>query len=316
MKEFYTYEQQLQKLKNNGLIIFDENYALQCLKDEGYYNLINGYSKIFKTHRGFVKDTTIDHIVALYKFDQALRSTLYKYTSIIECHVKALIAHEFSRCHGVIESAYLSEGCFTPNPQKLNAVSKLIENCKEVIDGGQNYSSTRYRKYIDHNLRKYGHIPFWVLVRALSFGTISIFYDLMLIPEKEAVAKEFGLDSQQFANILEVVVQFRNIVAHGERTFCAYLPKVLLSTNIALLKNLSLPKNEHGDIKCGRKDILALLVCCKYLLPSIEYTGLITELDMELDQLSKMLNPTAMGKIKTLMGINSVKLKVLLKVSK
>lgn len=316
MKDFFTYEQQLNKLKKDGLIIVDEEFALRCLKDEGYYNLINGYAKIFKTKSGFIKGTTFDHVVALYKFDQTLRSTLYKYTAMIECHVKALIAHEFSRCHGVDEKIYLNSCCFTPNSTKKTAVTNLIDSCNDVINHGQNYSSNRYRKYIAHNLKEYGHIPFWVLVRALSFGTISIFFDLMLTVEKEAVAKEFGLSAQQLANVLEVVVQFRNIVAHGERTFCAFLPKVLLSTNIPVLKKLSLPKNKNGEIKCGRKDILAMLVCCKYLLSSFDFASLVTEMDLALNQLSRTLNPTAMGEIRTLMGLNSVKLNVLNKVTK
>lgn len=316
LKNFFTYEQQLQKLKSDGLIIPDESYALRCLKQEGYYNLINGYSKNFKSKNGYVKGTSFNHIVALYKFDQTLRSILYKYTSIIECHVKALIAHEFSRNHGVDEKTYLADKCFTPNITRASAVTKLIETCNDVILHGKDKSSNRYRKYIDHNIREYGHVPFWVLVRALSFGTISIFYDLMLTAEKEAVANEFGLTSAQLANILEIIVQFRNIVAHGERTFCAYLPKVLLSTNLTVIKKLSIAKNKNGENKYGRKDILALLISCKYLLPDIDYRGMIMETDMALDQLKKDLDPTAIGKILTLMGLKSVNLKSLSKVTK
>lgn len=100
MKEFFTYEQQIEKLKGDGLIISDENFAADELKIEGYYNLINGYSPTFKIDNRFVKDTTFEHIKALYDFDKSLRSIVYKYTSVIECHVKALIAHEFSRMHG------------------------------------------------------------------------------------------------------------------------------------------------------------------------------------------------------------------------
>lgn len=50
MKEFYTYEQQIQKLKKKGLIITDESDAIEFLKLEGYYNVINGYSPNFKNN--------------------------------------------------------------------------------------------------------------------------------------------------------------------------------------------------------------------------------------------------------------------------
>ena len=42
MKEFFTYEQQIEKLKNDGLTINDEEQAERELKLEGYYNIING----------------------------------------------------------------------------------------------------------------------------------------------------------------------------------------------------------------------------------------------------------------------------------
>ena len=35
MKEFFTYEQQIEKLKGDGLIISDENFAADELKIEG-----------------------------------------------------------------------------------------------------------------------------------------------------------------------------------------------------------------------------------------------------------------------------------------
>ena len=82
MKEFFTYEQQVEKLKKDGLIINDEDVAIQELKLEGYYNIINGYSPIFKVGKHFIKGTTFENINALYDFDKSLRSIIYKYTYI------------------------------------------------------------------------------------------------------------------------------------------------------------------------------------------------------------------------------------------
>lgn len=54
MKPFFTYEQQLEKLKNSNLIIDDEITALSFLQSEGYYNLINGYAHSFKCNSGYI----------------------------------------------------------------------------------------------------------------------------------------------------------------------------------------------------------------------------------------------------------------------
>ena len=49
------------------------------------------------------------------------------------------------------------------------------------------------------------------------------------------------------SKLLEVVVSYRNIVAHGERTFCARLPKTRLSTSLGIVKKMQIPKNSKGE---------------------------------------------------------------------
>lgn len=305
MKEFFTYEQQIEKLKGDGLIISDENFAADELKIEGYYNLINGYSPTFKIDNRFVKGTTFEHIKALYDFDKSLRSIVYKYTSVIECHVKALIAHEFSRMHGVDEKTYLSPDSFSERATYADHVKRLIETCRDTITDALNKNSNKYRGYIDHNYRVHNHVPMWVLIRALSFGTTSIFYKSMKDDEKVVISDYYRLKPKQLVNMLDVVVQFRNIVAHGERTFCARLPKTRLSTTLNIANKLSIPKNENGENQYGRSDFLALLICCKYLLPPVDLASFINELDVVLDTLQKRQTPLMFSKIKTQMGLKT-----------
>ena len=316
MKEFFTYEQQLEKLKNDGLIIVDEDEAIDFLRLEGYYNVINGYSPTFKVNDKFYKGTTFDDIRYLYAFDKNLRSIVYKYTSSIETHIKALIAHEFSRVHGVDEKVYLQKENFTQNEKAATAVARLIDDCNSTISEALNRNSNKYRQYIAHNHDVHGHVPMWVLIRALSFGTTSIFYKNMLDDDREQVATNYNVTADQLTNMLGVVVAYRNIVAHGERTFCARLPKTRLSTNLEITKKLCIAKNDKGDIKFGRNDFLSLLICCKYLLPSIEFTGFIFELESSLDDLSKRLSSSMMGRIKISMGLKSNSWKLLPKLKK
>lgn len=304
MKKFYNYEQQIEKLKNSdGLIIDDEEFAKDYLRLEDYYNVINGYAHIFKIKKRFIKGIKFDNVRYLYEFDKTLRSIVYKYTSIIECHIKALIAHEFSRVHGVDETKYLDVSSFTTNERSREQVERLIEECKKTIADALNKKSNKYREYIAHNKQNHGHVPLWILVRALSFGTVSIFYKNMLDSEKDVIAKNYYIPANKLANILEVLVSFRNIVAHGERTFCAKLPRTRLSTNLRITQKLSVPKNGNGENKFGRSDFLALLICCKYMLPPIDFAGFISELEINLEELSKHQPPYIMSKIKTEMGL-------------
>lgn len=116
--------------------------------------------------------------------------------------------------------------------------------------------------------------------------------------------------------MLEVVVSFRNIVAHGERTFCARLPKTRLTTELNVVKHMCIAKNDKGENKYGGNDFLSLLICCKYLLPSLEFLGLMTELDTALDTLKYSQSLPVFGKIKTQMGLKNNGWKLLLKLKK
>lgn len=314
MKAFFTYEQQVLKLKGDGLIIVDENQTLNDLRLEGYYNIINGYSPIFKHNSKFIKGTTFDNIKSLYDFDKTLRSIVYKYTGSIECHIKALIAHEFSKAHGVDEKQYLKKECFLSNKKSAENITKLIEVCQQTISDALNKNSNKYREYIEHNNNMHGHVPLWVLIRAISFGTTSIFYKNMLQNEKIEVANNFLIKPHYLANMLEIVVSFRNIVAHGERTFCARLPRTRLSTELSVVKKMCIAKNKNGENKFGRNDFLALLICCKYLLQPLEFANFIYELDAALEVLSKNQSQSMFGKIKTQMGLQTKAWRILNKV--
>ncbi|MDE7163823.1 MAG: Abi family protein [Clostridiales bacterium] len=304
MKAFYDYNQQIEKLKNSdGLLIDDEESAKNYLRLEGYYNVINGYAHIFKIQRKFVEGVKFENIQNLYEFDKSIRSIVYKYTSTIECHIKALIAHEFSKNHGVDENEYLKSTSFTAKENSKEQVNRLIEDCKKTIDDALNKKSNKYREYIAHNKEVHGHVPMWVLIRALSFGTVSIFFKNMQDAEKDAIAQNYYISAEKLANILEVIVSFRNIVAHGERTFCARMPRTRLSTKLRIAEKLCIPKNPKGENKFGRSDFLALLIGCKYLLPPIEFSGFISELEICFDELAKNQTPTMVRKIKLEMGL-------------
>lgn len=313
MKDFFTYEQQIEKLKSKGLIIHDETAATEILKRVGYYNIINGYSPLFKNEsKTFLKGTDFADIVSLYDFDKNLRSIVYKYSSSIECYCKALIAHEFSKVHGVDEKLYLTPSSFKMDKNCVSGVRDLIAECNKTISDALNEKSNKYREYISHNFNVNGHVPMWVLIRALSFGTTSILYKYMLEDEREAVAQYFKLNTDELENILEVVVPFRNIVAHGERTYCTRLVKKRLSTALSVTKKLGIPKNPKGDNKYGRNDFLALMICFKYLLPPVEFSAFIYEFEANLEQLK--LNSTIKGKVKIGMGLGTDNWRNLIKI--
>ena len=84
-KPFLTYAQQIQKLKDKNLVIPDEPSATAILHRYGYFALITGYKDLLKnrTTKCYLDGTTFDDIVAIYHFDESLRSAIFFISSVI-----------------------------------------------------------------------------------------------------------------------------------------------------------------------------------------------------------------------------------------
>ena len=97
IKPFITYSDQINILtQKKQLNISDLSYAEGKLHDIGYYSLIDGYKDIFYNPmtRTYVKGTDFTDIVALYEFDENLRSLVFKYICHVEQKIRSLIRYE------------------------------------------------------------------------------------------------------------------------------------------------------------------------------------------------------------------------------
>ena len=110
IKPFITYSDQINILtQKKQLNISDLSYAEWKLHDIGYYSLIDGYKDIFYNSmtRTYVKGTDFSDIVALYEFDENLRSLVFKYICHIEQKIRSLISYSFCEAFSENQSAYL-----------------------------------------------------------------------------------------------------------------------------------------------------------------------------------------------------------------
>lgn len=81
-KVFLNYDQQIDKLKNEkNLLIEDETYAKEILRQTSYYSLIGGYRDILKnpTTKKYKDGIKFEDIVELYYFDESLRQLFLRY---------------------------------------------------------------------------------------------------------------------------------------------------------------------------------------------------------------------------------------------
>ena len=259
-------EDQLTHLENNkNLIIRDQDYARSMLEQIGYFALISGYKAPFKnpTTKNYRDGVTFDDIVSLYRFDQELRELFLKYILQIERHIRSLLSYHFTQKYGASQACYLDRKNFLQKPVHAKGITRLISTLEHLADHNSDYP------YINHQRQMHGNVPLWVLVNALSLGSLSKFYQYTTPGIQTKISKQFvNVNEKQLEQFLSVITKFRNVCAHGERLF-SYQTRDAIP-NTVLHKKLAIsPKG--GSYSCGKHDLFALVISLRYLLPSDDF---------------------------------------------
>ncbi len=97
-------------MKNEkNLLIEDETYAKEVLRQTSYYSLIGGYKNIFKnpTTKKYKDGTRFEDIVELYYFDESLRQLFLRYLIKVENEIKSQISYYFTERNRENQKEYL-----------------------------------------------------------------------------------------------------------------------------------------------------------------------------------------------------------------
>ena len=295
-KEFKTIEEQIQILKERGLIINEEK-AIEILTENNYYYLINGYKDLFVEKRNeeekYKENISLEEIYALYNFDSKLRINLLRYLLIIERRLDTYIAYEFSKVYGNKE--YLTESNFDNNKNNNYKITNLINdirtNMSEQIKIGN--------KMLNHYINKYGYIPLWVLIRIMSLGEVSKFYELMKQKDQNAVAKKFGVREKVLKTYLHNIAIVRNICAHDEKLYDLKLNNAIIKNNIHFDYKLELKDGKYSN---GYKDLFSIVIILKMLLKNDEFEKFYITLIDDMEKLKVNIKGIKFSEILNKMG--------------
>lgn len=302
-KPFRTHDELIELLISRGVDISTpelRNYAKECLKNEGYYNLINGYKNLFLEPKSFHSEedkykpgTTINEIYALYDFDRKMRNIFLKDILIIETTIKSLIAYYFPQKYG--HDNYLIYTNFdTAKRDSSKNITALFAEIQRQI-------SSRYSDpSISHYLKNYGYIPLWVLNNILTLGTISKFYSLMKQPERQEISRIFHFSDNELESALFYLSKIRNFCAHGNRLYCFRSKTPIFTTE--LHTSLAIPVDEHGEYLFGKRDLFAAVIILKYLLPENNFYKFINSIYIEINDLCQNLKVLTCEDVLTIMG--------------
>ena len=293
MKKFLTYEEQIELLKNKKLVIDNKEDSIKLLKRYSYFNLINGYKEPFKRKDGdYKKKTTFSDIFYLFSFDDEMRHILMKYIFIIELHIKSLLSYTFCEKFGEEQRAYCNANNYNyTNPKIVTEVNKLVQKLQEKIDDAENIN------YMNHQLKSYGNIPLWVLVKSLTFGNVSKMYSLQLPEIQSKICHEFPIIRENdLEEMLDILTRYRNVCAHNERLYDFNYRKKRIKTNI-------IHKFFHLE-KCRTKytTLFDVIIILKFLLPKDKFSQMIKEINKNIETLFQRTNQIQKSQLFSKMG--------------
>lgn len=307
MKDFKTYDEQVELLKTRGLTINDKEFAIKKLEEGNYYNIINGYKDLFiiPNTDNFISGSTFEEIYSLYNFDRNLRTTLFKYILNVENTLRSLVAYNFSQRYG--NDNYLKldnfetlrgSGCTEEKYQeRIVHIQKLLTNLQKDISG-----AITKKEYIKHYILNYGFIPLWVVVNCITLGRLGQFYRLMSQPVRVAVAQHWEIEDEDLSQYIKTLSYYRNLCAHDERIYNTKSAADIPNTDYHSI--LSIPMN-NGRYQKGKRDLFSLVIVLKILLPNDEFINMCDEINELMNQLKIQITHISCQDIFDKMGFPS-----------
>ncbi len=204
-----TYQDQLQQLKDRGLIIESDEKAIHLLEKINYYRLSGYWYPLLsdkQTHQ-FKKNATFNTAFKLYCFDRKLRQFVLAELEKIEVAIRAKMTYILTQKHGAFW--FQQQNLFSSPISHANALSKIGD---EFNRSDEEFINAFKNKYSDPLP------PSWMTLEITSFGALSmLFKNLKPGKEKREIAHYFGLPDTVFETWFHSIVYLRNVCAHHTR---------------------------------------------------------------------------------------------------
>ncbi len=295
-KEFKTIDEQVEILKNKGLIIEDENEAKELLLRENYF-FINGYRHLLMNStkdKTFVVGSTFRELYSIFLFDRNIRNIIFKNILVIENQLKSTISYQLSKKYGYREKDYLNVKNFTNDRTKIRRVKDLVDKMKRQI----RVNVPQHNATI-HYLNNYGYIPLWVLVKVLSFGIVCELFTILKQEDKLDVASIFNTTPSFMEDTLSILSNYRNLCAHEDIVFEHKTERVI--PNTVYHEGLGINKMD-GEYIYGKNDIFAVIIILKIMLREDHFRMMMKEIDYEIQKLDGRIDSIPIERILDRMG--------------
>lgn len=292
-KEFKHYEELVETLSQRGMLIDDKERTQRKLAQVGYYRLsgfwyparaierdANGnaidcpHLKRPKRHNEFSPETRFDEVFNLYLFDKKLRIAMLDGLERIEIFVRSVIAHELGR--GKRKEAGTGKDVPEPlawkDPEYINGKFLKKRGHKPSLWDEWQYKHSKLiersrEDCIVWHKRNNKEMPFWVVIEAWDFGTMSKYYGMLKDKYRQRVCTRLGINDKKETAVLQAWLMEMNIL----RNRCAHHTRIW---NQQSSKLLSLPSNEcFDDIRSNENTLTRLYGVIRAMWFLIEQIG-------------------------------------------
>jgi abortive infection bacteriophage resistance protein len=262
-KPFRSYSDLARLLISRGMEVADPLRAERKLAQVGYYRLSGFWfpareferdqqgqvtlcNATLKPRRkeAFTAGASFDSVVNLYLFDKKLRQLMLDAIERIEIHMRAIIAHEVGY-HDPL--AYLDTRFVNPK-QTTNWQDRRgrQRNTWNEWQTRQTDQINRSREdCIEWHRQNHKAMPFWVVVEAWDFGTLSKYFEILKGGYQNRIAARLGISNAKvLKDWLQEINTLRNRSANHTRIWnqVASNPLPVLPTD-AYFQALALDQN-------------------------------------------------------------------------
>jgi abortive infection bacteriophage resistance protein len=257
-KPALTIQQQIDQLRQRGMVIDDTAKVAHYLSQINYYRLTAYWLPYESDHanHNFHDGITFEQVLDLYIFDRELRLLVMDAIERIEVAIRAQLAFQLGHRYG--SHPHLNAALFKSARKDWNYAAQLQQLCDTALRSKE--------IFIQHLLSKYSEPlpPIWAVVEILTLGQLSKWYaNIKSGADRNRVAHVYDCDEVNLTSFLHHLTTMRNLCVHHSRlwnrdfTFAFKLPR---KRPKMLLSSFNFHKPRH---------IYNTLVMIKYLMDQI-----------------------------------------------
>ena len=270
-KGFLSVPEQLNLLKERGLLIDNDERAKDYLKHIGYFRLSAYFYSLLQTPKDqhlYKAGATFKQVLDMYRFDRKLRLLLFNEIEKIEIAIRTEIVN--TGC------SFLNDIFWLTNPIYFRDRNRYIQSLS-LIDAELSKSKEDFILHFKQNYSNQ-YPPSWMLAEIIPLGVLgNLYINIADRRLQKQIAQSFGLQTPVLASWLMVLANIRNICCHHGRMWNRELPNIPSE-----LKN---PIYEWiDDTSIDRKRIYYKICMIKYLLHTITPNNTLKERLIELSQ--------------------------------